>query len=363
MSHLHSFRIRWMSLVTLVVSILGVGTLLSLNVSFAAPKIPRTVDTSGVEFVTPATQEAIERGLAYLARQQNPDGSFGSGTVFSHNIAVTSLSGIAFLSAGNTPGRGKYGLQVDRALRYILDHVGPNGFITARDTSPHGPMYDHGFATLFLAEVYGMSPTAELRDKLALAVKLIINTQNRQGGWRYQPVRGEADISATVCQIMALRAARNSGLFVPKDTVDACVQYVQKCQVSDGGFRYQLDPAVSPSAFPRSAAALVSLYSAGVYEGRTIKRGLEYLENFTPTGEVFRHENNYFYGHYYAVQAMWHAGGDHWNRWYPAIREELLLRQMPGEGSWPDSVCHEYGTAMACIILQMPNQYVPIFQR
>lgn len=327
----------------------------------AAPKIPRTIDTSGVEFITPAAQQSIDRGLAFLASLQNDDGSFGSGTVFSHNIAVTALSGIAFVSAGNTPGRGKYGKHVNRALEYILDHVGPNGFITARDTSPHGPMYDHGFATLFLAEIYGMSPTPELRDKLSLAIKLIINTQNKEGGWRYQPVRGEADISATVCQVMALRAARNCGLFVPKETIDDCVQYVQKCQNPDGGFRYQLVSG-SPSAFPRSAAALVTLYSAGVYEGRAIERGLKYIEGYTPTGEVFRHENNYFYGHYYAAQAMWHAGGEHWNRWYPAIRDELLLRQMP-DGSWPDSICNEYGTAMACIILQVPNQYVPIFQR
>jgi hypothetical protein len=329
----------------------------------AAPRIPQTIETSGVEFITPETQQAIDRGLAYLAGQQNADGSFGSGTIFSYNIAVTSLSGIALLSAGNTPNRGKYGKQVDRALKYILEHVGSNGFISARDTSPQGPMYGHGFATLFLAEVYGMSPTLELREKLALAVKLIINTQNSQGGWRYQPVRGDADISATVCQIMALRAARNSGLFVPKDTVDACIRYVQRCQVADGGFRYQVDPDVSASAFPRSAAALVSLYSAGVYKGRTIELGLKYMENFRPRGEVFRHESNYFYGHYYAVQVMWHAGGEHWNLWYPAIRKELLKRQLQHDGSWPDSVCSEYGTAMACIILQMPNHYVPIFQR
>lgn len=327
----------------------------------AAPKIPQTIETSGVEFITPATQQSIDRGLSYLASQQNDDGSFGSGTIFSHNIAVTALSGIAFISAGNLPGRGKYGAHLDRALKYILDHVSANGFITARDTSPHGPMYDHGFATLFLAEVYGMAPTPEVREKLSLAVKLIINTQNKEGGWRYLPIRGEADISATVCQVMALRAARNCGLFVPKETIDACITYVHKCQNPDGGFRYQLIQG-SPSAFPRSAAALVTLYNAGVYAGQPIERGLQYLEAYTPTGEVFRHENNYFYGHYYGAQAMWHAGGEHWNRWYPAIRDELLLRQMP-DGSWPDSICNEYGTAMACIILQVPNQYVPIFQR
>lgn len=94
----------------------------------AAPKVPRTIETSGVDFVTPAAQQSIDRGLAFLATHQNDDGSFGSGTVFSHNIAVTALSAIAFVSAGNTPERGKYGKTVARALQYILQHVGPNGF-------------------------------------------------------------------------------------------------------------------------------------------------------------------------------------------------------------------------------------------
>jgi len=81
-----------------------------------------------------------------------------------------------------------------------------------------------------------------------------------------------------------------------------------------------------------------------------------------PAGGVFNRESHYFYGHYYAVQAMWHAGGDYWRRWFPAIREELISRQRP-DGSWMDSICQEYGTAMACIILQVPNNYLPIFQR
>jgi hypothetical protein len=59
---------------------------------------------------------------------------------------------------------------------------------------------------------------------------------------------------------------------------------------------------------------------------------------------------------------MWIRGGDDWNSWYPAIRNELIRRQSSG-GFWKDSVCDEYGTAMALIVLQIPNNYLPIFQR
>ena len=143
-------------------------------------------------------------------------------------------------------------------------------------------MYEHGFATLFLAEVYGMSPRDDMRDKLARAVDLIVRTQNSEGGWRYQPRREDADISVTICQVMALRAARNAGLKVPNETVDKCVDYVKRSQNADGGFRYMLTPG--ESLFPRSAAGVVALYSAGVYEGREVERGLAYVDQFLPRG-------------------------------------------------------------------------------
>ena len=117
-----------------------------------------------------------------------------------------------------------------------------------------------------------------------------------------------------------------------------------------------------PSAFPRTAAGVVALYSAGIYEGPEIERGLTYVMDYLPRGGATSREGHYFYGHYYAVQAMWHAGGEYWTKWFPAIRDELILRQQDN-GSWADAICAEYGTAMASIILQMPNNYLPIFQR
>jgi hypothetical protein len=116
------------------------------------------------------------------------------------------------------------------------------------------------------------------------------------------------------------------------------------------------------SAFPRSAAGIVALYSAGVYEGREVERGLAYLDQFLPRGDLVVQDAHFFYGHYYAVQAMWLAGGERWGRWYPAVRDLLVSRQQP-DGGWADPICFEYGTAMACIVLQMPDNSVPIFQR
>ena len=64
----------------------------------------------------PETDRAIESGLAWLSKQQNSDGSYGSGA-YRGNIAVTSLAGIAFMANGSSPGRGPYGPQIDKALQ------------------------------------------------------------------------------------------------------------------------------------------------------------------------------------------------------------------------------------------------------
>jgi hypothetical protein len=319
------------------------------------------VEADAGKLITPAADKAIERGLEYLAAAQHDDGSFASGG-YRGNVAICGLAGLAFMANGSTPHRGPYGENVAQCLEYIMAQTQESGFISASGSGSHGPMYGHGFATLFLAECYGMSGSDVIREKLSRAIDLIVNTQNDEGGWRYQPRRLDADISVTICQVMALRAARNAGVEVPRETIDNCIDYVRRSQNPDGGFMYMVSGG--ESGFARSAAGVVALHSAGVYEGAELAKGTEYLMGFIPgekqtgpTGGSY-----YYYGHYYAVQAMWRQGGESWQKWYPAIRKELVARQRT-DGSWVSPISPEYATAMACIILQVPNNYLPIMQR
>jgi hypothetical protein len=168
---------------------------------------------------------------------------------------------------------------------------------------------------------------------------------------------------------MALRAARNAGFFVNHDVVKKCLKYVRSCQNADGGYSYF--SGQPGSAFARSAAGLVALYSAGVYDGKEIERTLKYLAQFKPNLPLSRREipdMHWYYGQYYAAQAMWTAAArfpQYWNDWYPAIRDELLARvRSRGDGSWTDPMtCNHYASAMALIILQIPNNYLPILQK
>ena len=109
--------------------------------------------------ITGKTDEAIDRGLAYLNARANRRGSFGTGG-YTGNVAVTSLAALAFMAHGDMPNRGPYGRIITNALKFILSQEnrdgGHPGYLHNPQASPHGPMYGHGFATLFLAEASGM---------------------------------------------------------------------------------------------------------------------------------------------------------------------------------------------------------------
>ena len=330
---------------------------------------------SGAEFITTETQAAIDNGLAYLASKQMKDGSFldrFSGA----SVGITALAGLALMGAGHQPGRGRYGRQVARAVDFVLaSGKNTNGYLSGGDAfggrfqGGQTGMYNHGFGTLFLAEVCGMlsdpARQKQVRDMLEKAVAYTVAAQNRDGGWRYDPNPPVADVSVTVAQMMALRAARNAGLYVRKNVISQGVKFIRGCQMPDGGFSYFKGQGYS--AFARSAAAIVGLYSAGVYQGDEIARGLRYIDQFRPGVGVVHHvpSQHYYYGHYYAALAMWTAGREHWSRWLPAVRDELLLKQRGRPaGIWSDE--HQvpaYATAMALIILQLPNNYLPILQK
>jgi hypothetical protein len=340
-------------------------------------------DAPRAQEINAPARAAIARGLQYLARHQEPDGSWIDGigrkvnnTYLAHpgkHVGVTALAGISFLANGSTPSRGQYGKQVQGALDFTIRCVTREGFVT-NDSSR---MYSHAFATLFLAEVAGMAPSAEVQEGLKAAVGCIVASQNSQGGWRYLPGAKDSDISITVCQVQALRAARNMGVRVPRETIERAIQYVKRSYIGDrvsypqykGGFWYQVfeNRPFRPSrtSFALTAAGVTALYGAGEYDCEEIRGGLKYLadDRNRPNRHDATRTFDYWYGHYYAIQAFFQAGGDYWSDWYPKIRDELVEGQNILGDHWEDLVGPNYATAMATLILQIPYRYLPIFER
>ncbi len=89
----------------------GIGTTFGFE-SLANPLTDGIPDANEFRsWITPETQRAINQGLAYLAKEQHGDSSFGE-RQYHGNIAITSLAALALMAGGHQPGRGAYGSSV-----------------------------------------------------------------------------------------------------------------------------------------------------------------------------------------------------------------------------------------------------------
>jgi hypothetical protein len=370
-------------------ALLGLGLLaLAAHPASAQERIrdPRESEGPIVE-ITREQERAVEAGLSWLVDHQASDGSWKADIGFKLNstyrwtaqdkghVGVTALGGMAFLAGGHLPGRGKYADNVERCLDFVLSCVQDDGYITFAGTR----MYSHAFATLFLAEIYGMTHRDDVRIKLQKAIDFIVKSQNEEGGWRYVPLARESDMSIVVCQVLALRAARNIGIRVPKTTIDRAIRYVVDSAVTGdprglspghrsdlGTFHYQRDDH-SRTTFALTAAGVTALHGLGIYSNDLIGKGVDFLNHEVDHFNArYGRQGHYFfwYGHYYGVQAMYTQGGQDWYVYFNKLRS-FLLELQDADGSWENSQGPgtAFSTATAVLILEIPYSFLPIFQR
>jgi hypothetical protein len=320
----------------------------------------------------PRADEAARRALDYLKSNQRPNGSWtlGDGR---EATSITSLSVLAFLACGHTPDApGPYRETIERGIRYVASNQQPNGLLATNTIN--GPMYCHGISTLMLAEVVGLAPdsamASEVRESLARAVEAILKAQalakddNNAGGWRYQPDARDSDLSVTGWQVVALRAAKDAGCTVPAGAIDRAVSYVKKCAIRDGGgFGYQ--PGGGPNN-PRTGTGTLALELCGDHLAPEAVAGAEYLAR---KDNAPRWSSPYFfYEVYYVPQALFQVGDTYFRPYYPRL-VNLLLDHQDRDGSWLSSDGNDrtggraYCTATAVLALAVEYRYLPIYQR
>jgi squalene cyclase len=311
--------------------------------------------------------KAIDRALQFLFNSQDRGtGAWRTGR--SDNVAITSLAVMAFLSAGNVPGEGKYGDAIEKGVRWVLKMQQSNGLLASEGGHE---MYHHGIATLMLAEVAGMTDgklAREVREKLEKAVALILKAQRvrgtEAGGWRYsvQHVNG-SDISVTGWQIMALRAAKNLGCDVPAENIDRAVEFIKRCQDSStGGFRYMPHAQLTVPCTGTSILAL-EICGKNLHRSHEVLRAGAYLLKNPPRWN----QAHFFYSIYYCSQATFQLGDNYWEVYRPLLHE-VLLRNQGSNGSWygggyDAAFGPSYCTAMAVLALTVEYRFLPIYQR
>lgn len=340
-------------------------------------------------------ESSVDRGLEWLAGQQQVDGRFPSED--SIQPAITSLAVMAFLSRGHVPDRGRYGSRISKAIDFVLATQRRHGEFSLLPVEPPAAhmlpgqtsTYNHSIAGLMLGEVYGMT-SGERSRKIETAINraLIyhreIQTRKKQvatdiGGWRYGFPDGpdaSSDMSVTGWALMFLRSARNAEFNVPKQYFDEGLDFVERCYEKDpkshvaGVFRYR--PAVPDMAGPsqvtlaNTASAMLTLILGGRQDRDSVATGVKW---FLSRDYPRQWETGYYYlSTYYSSQAMAQVGGDAWNQIFPQITRGLLQEQAK-DGSWPADVSGErkfgsaYTTSLAILALTPPYQLLPIYQR
>ncbi|MCX8155530.1 MAG: terpene cyclase/mutase family protein [Verrucomicrobiae bacterium] len=312
--------------------------------------LPSSLCAQGEEFleaVPPQLERMYKRGLDWLARTQTEQGTWKDS--YGQQPAVVGLAITAMLAHGDDPNVGPYAVNIKRGLNFILSQQNDrNGYIG-------NSMYNHGFATLALAESYGHVHDARLGPALQKAVDLILTAQSRNayGGWRYSPETSDADTTVSGAQMVALFAARNAGLGVPEEAINKGIRFFLLCQGADGGVGYTGPDAGNA---PRTAIFALVLALAKQKNSKAFLAASRFLAS-APA------EQHYFHYYlYYAAQAYFHTSPKAWREWN-VINIKLLSQTQSPDGNWEGSFGASFTTAASLLSLALNYRFLPIYER
>jgi len=311
----------------------------------------------------PKIKAAVKRGLDWLEKNQRDDGTWDAGA---YSLPITCMAGLAIASWAG-PGRGpeRYQKAIEKLTNFIMENTDNFGYISYGNspTALYGdnrPAYGHAFSLLFLTQIYGMGFTpkeqARIRNGIIGAVRFIEQWQDPTGCW-YQNYRNGHNVIVTVSHIQALRAANFAGFRVSKAVIRRALKYNETHVEGD-------------SSQSRNASYTAVLLAAGEYKGRLLKKGVERVLDSCKKASTFQLDQISFanFNHLYASQVCYFMGGTSWQNYYNKISKWYLANQMP-DGAWPElpkvhavTPSRAYTTAVACLILQMPNRYLPMYQ-
>ncbi|MCS7014498.1 MAG: hypothetical protein NZM42_00075 [Gemmatales bacterium] len=384
------------------------GTVAGLSASAFAGKLQRVEaadDPDALRFLA-RYQDCIDRGLQWLSKAQARDGHWEANNG-NYPVAMTGLAGLALLCEGSTPTQGRYSKNIEDAVEWLLSRTQPNGLIAGVNQSMeerHRYMYGHGYAITFLSQVLGEESDPrrreQLRRALERAVEFSARAQTRLGGWGYVSAAEGQDFdegSVTITQLQALRAARDAGIPVPKETIDKAKDYLRKStqivrhdpdpRKREAGVIYSLRHGGGNVRPPLTAAGIACMFSAGEYENDLAIQWLNYCMRNIPIDRTGRDSFGHWeYTHFYYAQVLYVLGEDRhaklrpdlaeaerrdpsqrlllkWSRYREVVFEYLKSRQS-ANGSWTGSgVGPVFTTALHLIIMQLDKATLPIFQR
>ena len=164
------------------------------------------------------------------------------------DTAITGLSLLAMLGAGNTHQTGDYTDSVFRGLSYLIQHQSPNGSL-AGNASVYAANYSHGMASLAICEAAAITQDPSAVDAATRAIAYTRQMQHPgTGGWRY--TRGDpGDLSQLGWQAMVLDAGYRAGVTSDTRSINGVRRFLRSVRTGKtGGLAcYRHGEATSPT--------------------------------------------------------------------------------------------------------------------
>jgi hypothetical protein len=323
---------------------------------FAAAQQPGAASGSATDFqvyrgtqVPPEVERIYERGLRYLSSAQNADGAYPG--QYGTEPGVVGFAIMAMLAHGDDPNHGPYSKAIKRGVDYILKNQGENGYIGSS-------MYNHGFATLALAEAYGALQDERIGPGLKKAIELIISSQdkNRFKGWRYSPDASDADSTVSGACFVAMIAARNAGLKIPDKNLDEALKFFTDCQ-NPGSGEIGYMPRSGSHGGATTAIGVAAFAYARKKDSPTFAKALKAMKGNDEGGGSYP-----FYLEYYAAQAYFQGDFKSWQEWNEKQIKRLVEMQND-DGSWDQGLGPATSTALGLLSIALNYRYLPIYER
>ncbi len=318
---------------------------------FCAAQLTYAQDLFNVRSGNPVpekVEQIYKKGLAFLVKTQSKSGRWSDN--YGNQPGVVGLAVLAMLAHGEDPNFGPYSKSIRNGIDSILGSSNKsNGYIGSS-------MYNHGFATLALAEAYGAVNNKRIGPALEKAVKLLITSQKRnsRGAWRYGPQSMDADTTVAGACMVALFAARNAGIAVPDKSIKKALLFYKTCQNFDGGFGYT---GPGGSNCPRTAIGALVFALARKYKSKELRSAMAYLKQHS-----IRYNHYYYYYLYYMAQASFQIDFEYWQKWNGINIKKLADTQKP-DGSWSGNKGSTFTTAASLLSLALNYRFLPIYER